>query len=502
MSVSHLVANAKSAIQGAISGQTRSGSFDRSLWALALLVGPVLGIALAFCIVNQQWHLVLALLLLAPALVLFNAYPFGALIIWLLLNAFLQEPPTRAYRMMYWVVHRALPPAVLALVILALLLRVTRRRRQVKLGLPEVCMLAYLALAVLNVLWFHASPLQQLYLLYDEVFIPFCLYCLIRFTLSSENDVRRLLPVAFVLVLTQFTVGLLSWLAPGVLPSAWLIYQGQRATGTLAYPHAYTTTLLFFGLLLFHAAVTEKSLLLRAAWFSASGLSFIGVFLSFSRGSWLGAVVAGVGLLFAYPKIALRSLLLLLVVLAVLGGGILSDQMAFAQERLASESTARDRLVIWDAGLRLIEARPLFGWGYGNYGLYAGQLQRRVLNYVTENPHASHNSYIGLAAELGLPALFLFMLPLLWWLVHTLKVWPRMAQEGFWSRRLLVVFWLVILANVVVTFFSDMRHSTYGMGMWWITLGLIANLIDLHPEPASLTLPKGIQSTSQKAFHR
>ena len=69
---------------------------------------------------------------------------------------------------------------------------------------------------------------------------------------------------------------------------------------------------------------------------------------------------------------------------------------------------------------------------------------------------------------------------MLWWLWLTFKVWPRLPKTGFWSRPLLVVFWMVILDHIVVNFFSDMRLSPYGMGIWWITLGLIANMVDTH----------------------
>jgi O-antigen ligase len=233
----------------------------------------------------------------------------------------------------------------------------------------------------------------------------------------------------------------------------------------------------------------RKSGLVRYAFLFTVGLGAVGVFLSFSRGSWLGGLVAAIGLLFTYPKTTVRLTVILLVVMLILGAGVLSKQMAFAQERMNSEDTANDRWVIWDAGLQMIEAKPIFGWGYENYTLYAGQFQRRVNNYVTPHSHASHNNYIAIAAELGLPAFFLFAFPVLWWLMLTLKVLPHMPKEGFWSWSLLILFWMVILDHVVAGSFSDMRHSTIGMGMWWITLGLIATMVDTYRQPADLRLP-------------
>jgi O-antigen ligase len=479
MSVSRLLLNTRSTVRGAIRGTGQSDALQTLLspYGLPLLGALLVGGLLALFIVNQQWYLVFAILLLVPAVILFNTYPFTALLIWLLLGPFLQVAVDRGFRIVFWIIHRALPPAVLALVVFAHLFRISRRRWRGALGTAEFAALALLGLSCLNVLWFHIDALPQLYLVYDQLFVPFCLYLLVRLLPLSERDLRLLLPVAFVIVLSQTIVGILAWFAPQVLPAAWLSYQGARTTGTLGYPHAYTTTLVFYTFLLFHDAMTRKPALARFSLLMAFGLGAFAIFLSFVRGSWLGALLAGMGLLYLYPRAVLRLLLVLLIVAAVLGGTVLSTEMAFARQRLNSESTAKDRLVIWDAGLSMIRAKPLFGWGSGNYARYAGQFQRRVLDHVVTYAHASHNSYIGLAAELGLPALFLFFLPVLWWLKLTLEVWPRMPRTGFLSRSLLAILWLVILDHIVVSSFSDMRHSTYGMGMWWITLGLIGALV-------------------------
>ena len=84
---------------------------------------------------------------------------------------------------------------------------------------------------------------------------------------------------------------------------------------------------------------------------------------------------------------------------------------------------------------------------------------------------------------MGIPALVLFVFPVVWWFLRSAKAWPLMPSRGFLSRSFLVVLWLVILDHFVVNTFSDMRHSTYGMGMWWITLALIAHVVELYLSP-------------------
>jgi O-antigen ligase len=414
-----------------------------------------------------------------------------------LVDPFLQTTPTAEIRTVYWMVHRALPPLLVSAVVLAYLLKIGPKRQPIRLGRADFATLLYLGLALTNIFWFQSSPLAYLYLFYDRVFVPICLYWLVRLVAPSEGDVRRLIPIASALVLVESAAGVLSWFAPQLLPPDWLGYQGERATGSLAYPHAYTTTLLFFSFLLFQAAMQRKPGLVRSMFLCTFGFSAICIFLSFSRGSWLGGLAAAVGLLLMYPKVAIRLAAILLILMAILGSGVLSKEMAFAQERLNSEDTANDRWVIWDAGLRLIAAKPFFGWGYGNYDTYAWEFQTRVNNYVAANAHASHNNYIAIAAELGLPALFLFAFPVMWWLALTLKVLPRMPKEGFGSRALLVIFWMVILDHSIVNLFSDMSRSMYGMGMWWITLGLIATMINTYHHPSDMSLPVWVRRASQ-----
>jgi len=447
---------------------------------IPILLGLVLGTLLAFFIVSEEWHLVFGLVLLVPAVILFNTYPFAGLMIWLLLMPFLQTTPTETYRYVYWIVHRALPPLALIVAALANLFQVPKKRQPVRLGRAEWAMIFYLGLVVLNIFWFHAGSTAYLYLFYDRVFVPFCLYLFVRVVAPREAELKRLMPIAFVIVMVQCVVGVLSWFAPRVLPTDWLTLQGARTTGTLAYPHAYTTTLVVFSFLLFQDAMNRKPGVVRSAFLFAFGFSAVCIFISFSRGSWLGGAAAAMGLLMMYPKTTVRTAVVVLILMTLLGSGVLSQQMAYARERMNSEDTAKDRLVIWDAGLQMIKAKPLFGWGYGDYAEYAGQFQRRVANYMAAYSHASHNSYIAMAAETGVPAFLLFMFPVLWWLMLSLKVWPRMPKEGLRSRLLVGILWMVILDHIIVSFFSDMRHSTYGMGMWWIALGLIASTVETY----------------------
>jgi O-antigen ligase len=135
------------------------------------------------------------------------------------------------------------------------------------------------------------------------------------------------------------------------------------------------------------------------------------------------------------------------------------------------------RLPVVLASIEMFQAKPLFGWGYTNFDEYDRQFQGRVGDLVApEKDHASHNVYLTILAEQGLVGLGLFLAPLIGLAVLSVKKWALLPAEGFWSRKLLLIFWLTIIAHIVVNNFSNMR-IVFGLGIWWICLALIANFL-------------------------
>jgi O-antigen ligase len=339
-------------------------------------------------------------------------------------------------------------------------------------------MVVFLGWVLLNIYSNHPSENQSYLIdLYDKLFVPFCLYWWVRSSAPSEQYLKQLIPGAFALVIFEVVIGLLSWLRREMLPVQWVGYLNNRTIGTLRWAHAYSITLVFFSLLLFQAAMYQKSRATRLTLLFAVGVGFVGVFLSFSRGAWLGGVAALVGLLYLYPKPVLRLAVVVLIIMSILGSTVLSKQIAYANQRLNSEGTAIVRFVIWDAGMQLIERKPFFGWGYGDYTSNVGQFQRQVFNSEATYAVPSHNTFISFAAELGVPGLLLYLFPAMWWLGISFKRWQFLPQTGFWSRKLLIIFWLLLLAHSITSFFSDIRVSTYGLSLWWVSLGWIATMV-------------------------
>ncbi|MBN1579649.1 MAG: O-antigen ligase family protein [Anaerolineae bacterium] len=458
-----------------------------------MLLGILLGLGLAFLIANEVWHFAIPLALIVPVAVLLNKYPFGAVMLWLLLFPFFVYEPTTAGRYIYWVLHRALIPAALAITILSDWAGASRRR-SVRLGVPEAAMLAFLGLVLVNIFLFSSSTTAQIYRWYDLLFVPFCMYWLIRLCAPTEQDLKRLLWVAGFAVLAQCTIGLTSWFAPQVLPSKWITgLEGARTVGSLRNPAVYTSTLLFLALLLFQHAVTCKTKWLRLVLLSIVGLALFCVFFSFSRGSWVGGAIVFVALIFFHPKTMIRFAVILIGLAITLSSTVLASEVSWAYERVSGEdaqSSAESRLVTNNASLQMILAKPLLGWGFGNYDKYDRRFQTRTAGVAVINDDTSHNTYLTVVAELGIVGLLLYLFPSGWWFIWSTRGWRRLPAEGFLDRRLFASLWLLLLHMFIVTNLMDMiRFHFFGTTIWWMALAFIANMASSVSESVSVMAP-------------
>jgi O-antigen ligase len=137
----------------------------------------------------------------------------------------------------------------------------------------------------------------------------------------------------------------------------------------------------------------------------------------------------------------------------------------------------------------MIVLRPFLGWGYGNYDSAKQPFLRRV-GGVQIYETTSHNTYLTVAAELGLIVLLLYLFPTVWWLFRSAKVRRQLPRAGLLSLPVLLLLWLVMGHMFVVTNLMDMiRYYPFGTTLWWLVLGLIANIVDTQTHLDGLEAP-------------
>ena len=475
-------------------GRVRTGTLLRPspLEAVWIPFALLASAATAYLVASGYWYIAVALLLIVPGFVVLHRYPLAVVTVWLVLTPLVVETSNGHLRKVFWLAHRGLPVLTLVVLLVGAVIG-TRSRTLPKLGWPEIFMVGYIVATVLSIVYTSQEPAAAVILLFDRVVVPMCLYLIVRLLEPDERDLRWLVPAVVFVLLTQSLIGFLSWTVPGALPSDWLGKLGERTIGSLRTPDVFGTTVLFCGLFLLNGALNARNRGAGRGWaVLVLLLTMFMVFMTFSRGNWLAGSLALLGTLFIYRDFAKVLVVVMApVVILALATGALAGQVRYAQERFLSEQSeesALSRLPVVFAAVRMFEAKPLLGWGYESFDRFDREFQRQVGDLVyPEKDHASHNLYLTTLAEQGIIGFLLFLGPAFYWLVRSVSERLRLPATGLISRKLLGILWIVILAHVVVNNFSRMQVP-FGLGMFWLTLGLIASLVDRYardPDTAS-----------------
>ncbi|MDX2160639.1 MAG: O-antigen ligase family protein [bacterium] len=150
------------------------------------------------------------------------------------------------------------------------------------------------------------------------------------------------------------------------------------------------------------------------------------LFMSYSRGAWLGFGISMIGLMFAVPRKVWQGAALIVVI--GLGAALLwmsgrlpasiTDRVASATQETFSFTDVRsveitgenyalvERLAHWQAALNMAQTHPFTGVGLGNYEVAYDQF--RLINWKFPLGHA-HNYYLNVFAETGIIGLWCYL---------------------------------------------------------------------------------------------
>ena len=141
---------------------------------------------------RDRWFLLLILLAAAPAFLVIQRFPLAVVGMWLLIAPFLRDLESGGQlKLVYWSVHRMMPLAALAVVLISYVTK-TGFRHLGKLEWAEVLLLAYLVVSVLSILYSSDSVGVDIRHLYDRVAVPMILYVLVRLLRPGVSVLRTM----------------------------------------------------------------------------------------------------------------------------------------------------------------------------------------------------------------------------------------------------------------------------------------------------------------------
>jgi putative inorganic carbon (hco3(-)) transporter len=307
---------------------------------------------------------------------------------------------------------------------------------------------------------------------YVEMFL---LALVVASTIKSKNEVRLLLVLMglSVLVVNRSYFSTLSG-----RDLSHFSYMGRDA-GPLGYAGVN-------GLAAFEAMLA--SLLLGIVVFTRTKLARVGILLiiatccycllfSFSRGGYMGFLVglATVGLFKSRWLLGVAAVLVLgwqtILPTAVQERISMTTQDAAEGQRF--DSSAQDRINLWQDAMVLFKQNPITGSGFQTYESMGR------LGYAD-----THNFYLKVLAETGIVGFFLFMV-LLWKLFRSGLQLFLAADDPFW-RGLSLGFIALLTSTVVLNLFGDRWSYQQVDGYLWVMLGCVmSGLHTMREEPAS-----------------
>lgn len=266
-------------------------------------------------------------------------------------------------------------------------------------------------------------------------------------------------------------------------------YGGQRVKASFSAPNGFSAWLNMFIYILVGAVIEGKQLVF-SLWKRIGVTLLVGVliiffYLTFTRGAWIGMAV---GLFcsgyYGVKKVALNKKvvgLIVLIVTVLVGAvlmiskfqyqeGIVHNRREILQERIMTvKSSAENRFRFWREAVSIIEDFPLFGSGLNTYSITAPHYK------VAEGGGIyPHNSYLQMAAEIGLLGLVAFF-----WVLFSFF---RMGFQYLRKKKDYLVLGLLagILGFLVHAFFDTHLYSLQLVVLFWFMLGFATALIKVR----------------------
>ncbi len=225
-----------------------------------------------------------------------------------------------------------------------------------------------------------------------------------------------------------------------VLEYSGIITGRERASGFLSHYMTQSGILMLFSILSLSMTFFEKRKR-RLLWLFLFLISIFSLILTMTRSAWIGAILglAIITILFK-PKL-LIFFIIFAIIIAFLSPE--SVKKRFISTFDPKDETVKERIYMAKGGLKIILKYPIFGTGLDTAKIAYKKF--KPPEAIRDVPHL-HSNILQIGGELGIPALTVWLLFILFSFIDNYKIW-KISHEKFTKFSGLVG------AGVIVSFF-------------------------------------------------
>jgi O-antigen ligase len=205
-----------------------------------------------------------------------------------------------------------------------------------------------------------------------------------------------------------------------------LLYSNFRPGWIVGDSNYFATTAIFAIVLAFYFMQGKRPRWEKSYCIVCLLLTILAVTFCASRGGFLGLVAAALFLVW-HTKRRVRNLVLISALVLPLSFALPMSPLHRLLDPSTDFGSTQFHLEAWKAGLQMIKAHPIVGIGLGNFKPLMPSYMASGTNINVDT--VAHNIFIEVAAELGLPALVIF-LAMFWTTYRTLGKLRRSSSTN------------------------------------------------------------------------
>lgn len=360
-------------------------------------------------------------------------------------------------------------------------------------GSVEAVMALFIVWCIGSALIPHAYPeddgLPSYYFIITSTLIPFTLYVVGRVVFERERAVRVLLGTIVGLFAYSILVSIMQFHAPSLVWPQYIVQfpdgdaWSDRAVGIFANPVENGFMLVVGFLVSLHLARQEGArFAARIALYLLCLVSLYAIYLTHTRIVWL---IFGLALMVGTTLLP-RMRVICLPIIAVATAAVVANWARFVSDDrdaggVTSAHEIDDRLNMIATAWWALWEHPVLGWGIGRFisvNTYHHQQWSQDVPWFRGYGIVSHLNELGIAAELGLIGLVLWLAILFLLSRSVLRAVRTLPREGAAGRDLAVLAAAVFFFWIITGLTVDLRYLGFMSALVMLLVGVVVGAAD------------------------